>query len=136
MKDGYAGVVAAVPWYWALDAASRAWADRFAASHNGQRPTEAQAADYSATTQWLTAVQTADTTDADAVVHTLDGHKFSDMFAHEAEFRADDHAVVHDLYIVKVKSPSEVTEPRAWHDVLAKIPAATALPTTAGCKMP
>ena len=136
VKGGYAGVVAAVPWYWALDAASRAWADRFAAAHNGQRPTEAQAADYSATTQWLTAVRTAGTTDADAVVHALDGHKFSDMFARDAEFRAGDHAVVHDLYIVKVKSPAEVTEPHAWFDVLATVPAATAFPTNTDCKMP
>src|SRR6202051_2365933 len=35
VKDGYAGVVAAVPWYWNLDPAARAWADRFAAGHNG-----------------------------------------------------------------------------------------------------
>ena len=136
VKDGYAGVVAAVPWYWGLDAASRAWADRFAASHNGQRPTEAQAADYSATTQWLTAVRTAGTTDADAVIRTLDGHTFNDMFAHDGEFRASDHAVIHDLYIVKVKPPAQVTEPHAWFDVLATIPAATAFPATSDCKMP
>lgn len=136
VKDGYAGVVAAVPWYWGLDAASRAWADRFAASHNGQRPTEAQAADYSATTQWLNAVRTAGTTDADSVVRALDGHKFTDMFARNAEFRASDHAVVHDLYIVKVKPPAQVAEPHAWFDVLATVPAATAFPATAECKMP
>ena len=136
VKDGYAGVVAAVPWYWGLDAASRAWADRFAASHGGQRPTEAQAADYSATTQWLEAVRTAGTTDADAVVHALDGHKFTDMFAHDGEFRAGDHAVVHDLYIVKVKPAAQVTEPHAWFDVLATVPAATAFPASGECKMP
>ena len=136
VKDGYAGVVAAVPWYWALDAASRAWADRFAASHAGQRPTEAQAADYSATTQWLTAVQAAGTTDADAVIRTLDGHRFNDMFAHDGEFRASDHAVVHDLYIVKVKPSAQVTEPHAWFDVVATVPAATAFPASNECKMP
>ncbi len=41
MRDGYAGVQAAVPWYWNLDPAARAWADRFAATHDGRRPTEA-----------------------------------------------------------------------------------------------
>ena len=70
----------------------------------------------------------AGTTDADAVVHALDGHTFSDMFARNGEFRASDHAVIHDLYIVKVKAPSQVTEPHAWFDVLATIPAATAFP--------
>ncbi|KJC59480.1 hypothetical protein UP10_18490 [Bradyrhizobium sp. LTSPM299] len=103
VKDGYSGVVAAVPWYWNLDPAARTWSDRFASSHNGLRPTEAQAADYSATLQWLNAVKTAGTTDADAVTRALDGHKFDDMFAHGGEFRANDHLVVHDLYVAKVK---------------------------------
>ena len=136
VKDGYAGVVAAVPWYWGLDAASRHRADRFAASHAGLRPTAPQAADYSATTQWLTAVREAGTTDADAVIHMLDGHKFNDMFANDGEFRASDHAVVHDLYIVKVKPSAQVTEPHAWFDVLATVPAATAFPANSDCKMP
>ena len=103
VKDGYAGVVAAVP-YSNLDPAARAWSDRFARDHNGVRPDAAQAADYSATLQWLNAVKTAGTTDADAVIRALDGHKFDDMFAHGGEFRASDHMVVHDLYVAKVKA--------------------------------
>ncbi len=136
VKDGYAGTVAAVPWYWNLDPVARAWADRFAAAHDGLRPTEAQAADYSATTQWLTAVRTAGTTEADAVVHALDGHRFDDMFARGGEFRASDHMVVHDLYVVRVKPSAQVTEPHAWFEVLATVPAATAFPAGTECKMP
>src|ERR1700678_2208891 len=136
VKEGYAGVVAAVPWYWNLNPAARAWADRFAAGHNGLRPTEAQAADYSATTQWLNAVKTAGTTDADAVVRALDGHKFNDVFAHNGEFRASDHMVVHDLYIAKVRSSAQLTEPHGWYDILSTVPAATAFPADTECKMP
>jgi len=135
VRDGYAGVQAAVPWYWNEDPAARAWADRFAAAHDGRRPDAAQAADYSATTQWLQAVRTAGTTDADAVVRALDGHKFEDMFAHAGEFRASDHAVVHDLFIVQVRSPAQLPEPHAWYDVLATVPAATAFPAGMECKM-
>jgi branched-chain amino acid transport system substrate-binding protein len=135
VQGGYAGVEAAVPWYWNLDPAARAWSDRFAAAHDGRRPTEAQAADYSATTQWLNAVRTAGTTDADAVVRALDGHKFNDFFAHGGEFRASDHAVVHDLYVVKVRTPAELPEPHAWYDVLATVPAATAFSAGTECKM-
>jgi branched-chain amino acid transport system substrate-binding protein len=135
VQGGYAGVVAATPWYWNLDPAARAWSDRFAAAHDGRRPTEAQAADYSATTQWLNAVRGAGTTDADAVVRALDGHKFNDFFAHDGEFRASDHAVVHDLYVVKVRTPAELPEPHAWYDVLATVPAATAFPAGTECKM-
>ncbi len=108
----YAGVEAAVPWYWNLDPTARTWSDRFAAAHAGRRPTAAQAADYSATTQWLEAVRRAGTTDADAVSHALDGHRFSDMFARNAEFRAADHAVVHDLYVVRVRAPAQLPSRR------------------------
>jgi len=134
--DGYAGVTAAVPWYWNLDAPARAWADRFAAAHGGVRPTAAQAADYSATMQWLQAVRSAGTTDADAVVRTLDGRRFDDMFARHAEFRASDHAVVHDLYIVTVLPKAELPEPHAWYRVLETIPAAVAFPPGTECHMP
>jgi branched-chain amino acid transport system substrate-binding protein len=135
VKEGYAGLVATVPWYWNLDPAARAWADRFAAKHNGLRPTAAQAADYSATTQWLNAVRTAGTTDADAVIRALDGHKFNDLFAHNGEFRASDHMVVHDLYVAKVRAPGELPEPHAWYNILATVPAATAFPAGSECKM-
>ena len=135
IKDGYAGLVAAVPWYWNLDSTARAWSDRFAAAHDGRRPTAAQAADYSATTQWLNAVRTAGTTDADAVIHVLDGHTFNDGFAHNGEFRASDHMVVHDLYVAKVRAPAELPEPHAWYNILATVPAATAFPVGTECKM-
>src|SRR6201996_3390983 len=115
--------------------AARAWSDRFAAAHNGKRPTETQAADYSATTQWLNAVRTAGTTDADAVVRTLDGHKFNDVFARNGEFRASDHMVVHDLYITKVRASADLPEPHAWLNVLATVPAATAFAAGTECKM-
>ncbi len=134
--DGYARVQAAVPWYWNLDPAARAWADRFAATHAGRRPTAAQAADYSATTQWLQAVQTAGTTDADAVVQVLDGHDFEDMFARHAQFRASDHAVIHDLYVVQILPSARMTEPHGWYQVLATVPAAAAFPPNGLCKMP
>ncbi len=135
VQGGYAGVEAAVPWYWNLDPAARAWSDRFAAAHDGLRPTAAQAADYSATTQWLNAVRAAGSTDADAVVHALDGHTFNDMFAHNGEFRASDHFVIHDLYVVKVRAPDALPEPHAWYEVLSSVPAATAFPAGTECKM-
>ena len=136
VKDGYAGVVAAVPWYWNLDSKARAWADRFADSHGGLRPGAAQAADYSATTQWLQAVRDAGSTDADAVVRTLDGRRFDDAFARNAEFRAGDHMVIHDLYIARVRPAARLDEPHGWFDILATVPAKDAFPTNTACAMP
>ena len=128
--------MAAVPWYWNLDPVARAWSDRFAASHDGLRPTAAQAADYSATLQWLNAVRTAATTDADAVVRALDGHKFEDAFARGGEFRASDHMVVHDLYVVRVKASAQLDMPHAWYEVLATVPASQAFPAGTECSLP
>ena len=132
------GVRSTVHWYWNLDATARAWADRFAAAHGGLRPTAAQAADYSATTQWLQAVKAVGTTNADAVVGYLDGRSFDDMFARHGQWRAADHAVVHDLYVVDVLPAAAVAEPHAWFKVVETIPAATAFPVDAnnGCRMP
>ena len=137
VKDGYAGVRGTVPWYWNLDATARAWSDRFAASHAGLRPTAAQAADYSATTQWLEAVKTAGTTDADAVGKVLDGHMFDDMFARHAEWRSSDHAVIHDLYVVDVLPSADVREPHDWFRVVETVPAAKAFPVSSAglCSM-
>ncbi len=137
VRGGYAGVRGTVPWYWDMDDRARAWADRFAAAHGGLRPTAAQAADYSATTQWLEAVQAAGTTDADAVVKTLDGHSFDDMFARHATWRASDHMVIHDLYVVDVLPPAKLPEPHAWLKIVETVPAARAFPAQDGgtCKL-
>ncbi len=137
VKGDYAGVRAAVPWYWDMNPAARAWSDRFAQAHGGQRPTESQAADYSATMQWLQAVKAAGTTNADAVVKYLDGRPVEDMFAQQGQWRAADHMMVHDLYVVQVVPPDQVTAPHAWYRVVKVIPAAQAFPpeTAAACKM-
>jgi branched-chain amino acid transport system substrate-binding protein len=135
MRDGYAGVAAAVPWYWNLDPAARAWADRYAAAHGGARPTAAQAADYSATTQWLRAVRKAGTTDADAVTRVLDDSHFDDMFARHATWRAADHMVMHDLYIAEVVASAKLAEPHAWYGIVATVPAEIAFPVGTECRM-
>jgi hypothetical protein len=43
--------------------------------------------------------------------------------------------VVHDLYIARVKSSAQLTEPHAWYEILSTIPAATAFPAGTDCKM-
>jgi branched-chain amino acid transport system substrate-binding protein len=127
LPDVFAGSRITDSWYWNMDRASRAWADRFTAQMgNGVRPTSVQAADYSATTQWLKAVQAVGSTDADKVVAYLDGRKFDDFYAHHGEWRARDHRVVHDMYVMDVLPQSEVKEPHAWMKIVETIPAAQA----------
>ena len=109
-------------WYWNLDDETRAWADRFQ-EETGTRPSFAHAGNYSAAWQYLEAVQRAGTDDADAVVAELEGSKVEDVFLRNGEIRAEDHRVIHDAYLAKVKSPDEVTEEWDYEEIVSTIPA-------------
>jgi branched-chain amino acid transport system substrate-binding protein len=119
------GTLFTTPWEWTLDKQSREWADRFTARTKA-RPTYIQAGDYSAAWNYLEAVRRAGTDDADKVAAALEGYKFSDFFARNAEIRKQDHMVIHDAYLARVKGPSEVKEPWDYVQFLNKIPAAQA----------
>jgi branched-chain amino acid transport system substrate-binding protein len=132
--DQFAGTTFTDPWYWNFDAKNKAWADRFLAK-TGTRPTFAHAANYSAALNYLEAVQAAGTDDADAVRKQLDGKKINDVFLRNGEIRSD-HRVVHDVYLAKVKTKDQVTEPWDYEKILQTIPAADAFePVSAACKM-
>ena len=116
------GTLFTTPWEWTLDKQSREWADRFMA-RTKVRPSFTQAGNYSAAWQYLEAVRRAGTDDADKVVAALEGYKFNDFFAHNAEVRKQDHAVIKDAYVAQVKAPSEVKEPWDYVKFVSKIPA-------------
>jgi len=121
--DALAGTTFTDAWYWNFDERNRAWADKFAARAGGQRPTFAHAANYSAATQYLEAVQAAGTDDADAVVKQLEGKKVDDFFLRGGEFRAADHRVLHDAYLARVKPGAEVKEAWDYEQIVRTIPA-------------
>ncbi|MDP9397633.1 MAG: ABC transporter substrate-binding protein [Actinomycetota bacterium] len=123
--DAFQGTTFTDPWYWNYDAQNREWADKFKAKTN-TRPSFSHAGNYSAAMQYLEAVQRAGTDDADAVVKTLEGHKFSDFFARNGEIRAADHRVTHDAYLAQVKPKTEVKEEWDYEKIVATIPAAEA----------
>ena len=123
LPDVFAGSRITTSWYWNEDKPARAWADRFTKRiGGGLRPTSIQAADYSATTQWLNAVKAAGSVDADKVVAYLDGRQFNDFYAHAAEWRARDHRVTHEMYVVDVLSKEQIKEPHAWYKIVQVIP--------------
>jgi branched-chain amino acid transport system substrate-binding protein len=122
LPDVFAGSRITTSWYWNEDKNARAWADRYSKRMNGLRPTDVQAADYSATMQWLAAVKAVNSTDADKVVAYLDGRKFNDFYAHNGQWRGSDHRVLHDMYVVDVLPKEQVTEPHAWFKILQTIP--------------
>ena len=114
-------------WYWNMDDQSRAWADRFLAE-TGVRPSFEHAGNYSAALQYLEAVQSAGTDKADAVVAKLEGKKIDDVFLRNGEVRAEDHLVIHDAYLARVKKPAQVKEAWDYEEIVTTIPAAKAFP--------
>ena len=131
--DQFAGTQFTDAWYWKFDEQNKAWADKFKAK-TGTRPTFAHAANYSAASTYLEAVQEAGTDGADAVVAKLEGRKVNDVFLRNGEVRKADHAVTHDVYLAKVKSSA----PEEWdyEDIVKTIPAAEAYgPASSACTM-
>jgi branched-chain amino acid transport system substrate-binding protein len=123
--DQFQGVEFTDAWYWNFDDQNRAWAAKFN-EKTGTEPSFAHAANYSAATQYLEAVQAAGTDDSDAVVKNLEGKKINDVFLRNGEIRAQDHRVIHDVYLAKVKDADKVTTDWDYEDIVSTIPAADA----------
>ena len=118
-------------WYWDMNDASRKFADAYMKKTN-RRPTEIQAADYSATMNYLKAVQAAGTVDADKVMATWHGMKMNDFFA-SGQIRPDGR-YVHDMYLVQVKSPKESKGTWDYYKVVNKVPGEQVFTTKAESK--
>ena len=113
------GLYLTTAWYWDLDDKSRAFAKRFL-DKVGREPTFIQAAHYSATTTYLTAVKAAGTTDPYKVMDELHKMKISDMFTEDGFIRADG-LMEHSMYVIQVKKPSESKYPWDYYRVVQKM---------------
>jgi len=125
------GLQVADSWYWNQDDASRKFAKRFFEKYK-RMPSSVQAADYSAAANYLKAVQTAGTTDADKVMSTLKSMKIDDFY-NKGQIRADGR-MIHDMYLYQVKSPKESTTPWDYYKTIAKIPGEQAFTSPAESK--
>jgi branched-chain amino acid transport system substrate-binding protein len=119
-------------WYWDQNAETRAWAKRYFAKMK-KEPSMLQAADYSATMNYLAAVKAIGTDDPDKVMAQLKKTKINDMFAKNGEIRPDGR-MVHDMYLMQVKTPAESKYPWDYFKVVATIPGAQAYATKAETK--
>ncbi|WP_429258179.1 ABC transporter substrate-binding protein [Paraburkholderia sp. GAS334] len=112
------GLLLTATWDWNLDEKTRAFGKRFYAK-TGRMPTSVQAADYSATTTYLKAVQATKSTDADAIMAYLKKTPIDDFYAHGV-IRADGR-FVHDMYLLQVKSPAESKAPWDYFRVISRL---------------
>jgi branched-chain amino acid transport system substrate-binding protein len=110
------GLTVTTAWYWDLNDETRAFSKRYLA-RTQKPPTMAQAGTYSATMTYLKAVKAAGTTDADAVMAELKKTKINDMFAKDGYIRADG-LMIHDMYVVQVKTPQESKYPWDYYKVV------------------
>ncbi|MEJ5990541.1 ABC transporter substrate-binding protein [Ramlibacter sp. PS3R-8] len=103
-------------WYWNQNAETRAWSRRFFDKFK-RMPSSIQAADYSATLQYLAAVKAVNSDDSEKVLAHLKKAKFNDVFMKNGYVRPDGR-VIHDMYLMQVKKPSESTEPWDYYKVV------------------
>ena len=113
------GLYLTTGWYWDLNPETRAFGKRYFAKMK-KEPTMNQAAYYSATLTYLNAVKAAGTTDSDKVMAELKKAKINDMFTKGGYIRADG-VMVHDMYVMQVKTPAESKYPWDYYKVVKKM---------------
>ena len=124
--DTTQGLVLTDSWYWNKNADTRKWAQRYFDKMK-KMPSSLQAADYSATTNYLKAVQAVGTTDPDKVMAQLKKQKIDDFYA--TGYVRQDGSMIHDMYLMQVKTPAESKEPWDYYKIVATIPGEQAFTT-------
>ena len=114
------GMILTEGFYWDMDDASRAFSKRFL-QRAGHMPTMIQAGVYSALTHYLKAIDALGTDEGKAVVDKMKAMPIHDFFAHNGHIRADGR-MVHDMYLVQVKTPSESKGEWDVYKILATVP--------------
>lgn len=119
-------------WYWNRDAETRAWSRKFFEKMK-RMPSSIQAGDYSATLQYLNAVKATGSDDADKVLAQMRKTPVNDIFAKGGFIRGDGR-MVHDMYLMQVKSPDKSVEPWDYYNVVQTFKGEAAWTTKAESK--
>ncbi|WP_316174348.1 MULTISPECIES: ABC transporter substrate-binding protein [unclassified Bradyrhizobium] len=99
--------------------AARRFSDAFYARRKAM-PSQIQAGVYSAVRHYLQAVKDADSDDGATVMARMKATPVSDAYADHGQIR-DDQRMVHDLYLVQVKTPAESKRPWDFVKLVTKI---------------
>ncbi len=128
------GLYLTTGWYWDTNDDTRAFSRRYFEIMKKQ-PSMVQAAYYSATLTYLKAVKAAGTTDADKVMAEIRKARINDMFAKGGYVRADG-VMIHDMYVMQVKSPQESKYPWDYYKLVKVMPGEEAFgPITGLCPL-
>jgi branched-chain amino acid transport system substrate-binding protein len=114
------GLVLMDGWNADRDDDARAFAKAYMA-RTGKMPSMIQTGSYSAVRHYLKAIEAAGTDEAKAVMAKMRATPVNDAFAKGGTLRADGR-MVHDMYLMQVKSPAESKGPWDYYKVLTTIP--------------
>jgi branched-chain amino acid transport system substrate-binding protein len=106
--------------YWDRDEETRKWSHRFF-DRVHTMPSQIQAGDYSATMHYLESVKAAGTDETGAVMKKMKELPINDFFAKNGRIR-EDGRMVHDMYLVQVKSPAQSHYPWDYYSIKSVIP--------------
>ncbi len=116
------GLLLTTAFYWDLNDSTRAWSKRFAARNSGKMPSMDQAGVYSTVLAYLRAAASINSTDARAVVAEMKRLPVQDPLFSNSKIRADGR-VIHDLYLARVKTPTQSRGPWDYYEIVSTLPA-------------
>ena len=121
--------------YWDRDDESRVFAKKFM-DRTGRMPNMVHAGTYSAVTQYLKAIDKAGTDETEAVSKLLHEMPVDDVFGRGGKVGPNGR-MIHDMYLLEVKKPSESKQEWDYFKVLATIPGDEAYikPAESGCPL-
>lgn len=101
--------------YWDFDEKTRAWSKRFFEKQK-RMPTMVQASVYSSVLHYLKGISAAGSDEMMPVLKKMRAMPVEDMFSRNGKLR-EDGRMVHDMYLLQVKKPSESKYPWDYYHV-------------------
>ncbi len=123
--------------YWDMNDETRAWTKRFwEKAGNAKPPNMDQAGIYAAVLHYLKAVQAAGTDEGKAVARKMRELRVNDFYNKDVELRPDGR-VMHKMYLMEVKSPTEAKHKFDYYKLVSDIAPADAFRPLAegGCPL-
>ena len=106
--------------YWDRTPETRAFSQEFYKRH-GAMPTAYQAGVNSALRHYFKAVAATKSTDTEKVMTWMRANPVNDFFAQGGKVR-DDGRMLHDMYLMRIKKPTESKQPWDLYETVATIP--------------
>jgi branched-chain amino acid transport system substrate-binding protein len=105
--------------YWNMDEGTRAWSQKFFARTHVM-PTMIHTGVYGSVLHYLKAIKAAGTDDPGKVMAKMRELPIEDVFVHGGRLR-EDGRVIRDMYLARVKKPSESKEPWDYLEIVKTI---------------